>query len=81
MSVTLELANDLDLDVRAIVRAIAQRHPAARVTIDDATLEVRVEGRVEARDALAALAAAGIAAQLVERGHEPGGSNCCGGCS
>ena len=81
MSITLEIANDIDTDVRGIVRAIAQRHPAARVTIDEAALEVRVEGRIDAREALEALAAAGITALLVDRGHEPGGYSCCGGCS
>ena len=80
MSITLEIAQDLGSDLPSVVRAIAQRHPAARVTIDETTMEVRVEGRVDAREALAALAEAGIAARLVDRGHEAGGHDCCGGC-
>ena len=80
MSVTLELADDIT-DVRGIVRAIAQRHPATRITIDEHTMQVCVEGRIEGREAIASLAEAGIAAELVESGHEPGGSTCCGSCS
>lgn len=68
----------------ALLRALKQHDLLARIEIDSARGTVDVQGRIDARQAVAVFEQLGLAARpaAVERApHVSGGSTCCGHCA
>jgi hypothetical protein len=64
-----------------LIRALQSRDALAEVRVDVTGRQVRIESRLTATQAAAAIGEAGIAGVVTGTEHVSGGSTCCGGCS
>lgn len=69
----------------AITRAVHAQDEFAQVRVDVSSRQIRIDGRLSAQQAVAALSGADCDAELThettDAGHASRASTCCGGCS